>query len=350
MPGPLRGAGPLRSALDLHLELPTCATSIFDSCATEHLAPAISTPLLKQVTHAYLIMYSRDRVRSVWQRVQLPQIGINTTIITGNDAEELGHRTLKCLFGSERPELSLKYASQLVKLWTAVYLMVQTGVSRALFFEDDVVVRFSHLASIDRALVYLDTHTPEWTGLFLSSYNPSGEDSLWNGLLPRRAGAPWIPYRAGGIMAGVGNVLSERGARHLLHSLPIRAHGLDAALSDSREPSAAADGGYFLKPYPFIAGAFGKQNLFECNFSVTCEKAFVKHFVTSAHAGPLRATELSQYLRRGWRVPIRPWTRVSNCVRDLSCSMWALLTLPFVSESVGPSLQGRAGGDLRTKL
>jgi hypothetical protein len=63
--------------------------------------------------------------------------------------------------------------------------------------------------------------------------------------------------------------------RHAVHhGIPIMLAGLDMTLSDTRIPAAPQIGSYYLKPYPFTAGAYGTSNLFECKFDPACELAF----------------------------------------------------------------------------
>ena len=123
--------------------------------------PALS----KLVPHAFMILHTRDRTRIAWQRVQMRHFGMNVTLVLGYDAEELRSSHLACLFppparftnrsdaaGAPPP----KYASQLIKLWSAAYRMLILGLPRVFLFEDDVVVRFSWMWLIDAAVETLN--------------------------------------------------------------------------------------------------------------------------------------------------------------------------------------------------
>ena len=282
--------------------LPTCAEAIFRACRMEVLQNVTRPPRLHSVSHAYLILHTRDRMRSNWQRVQLAQLGITVTLVLGYDGEDLLQHHLACLFppparfaatrSNRTGAPQQKYASQLVKLWSAAYHMRYFAIPRALVFEDDVVVHFSRLATLDAAVVHLNKRYARWSALFLSSYNPAGEDAQPTGLLEKH----YVVNRTGGLMPGVATLLSARGALHLSTHIPIRARGLDMALSDSRESSAPVQSAFFLKPYPFTAGAFGSKSLFGCDFSPPCERTFIAQF--SRTPDTVSATQLSYYVLR----------------------------------------------------
>ena len=55
---------------------------------------------LAAVEHAYMLVYSRDMHRLAFQRIQMPMLGVDASLVTGYDLEELtaAHRT--CVFGA----------------------------------------------------------------------------------------------------------------------------------------------------------------------------------------------------------------------------------------------------------
>ena len=238
--------------------LSACARSIFENCEMDHLHADRRFPRrLAAVEHAYMLVYSRDVHRLTFQRIQMPMLGVDASLVTGYDLEELtsAHRT--CVFGAAaaaRP--ATKYSSQLVKLWSVFFDIVRRRRHWSLVFEDDAIAQLDRLWAVDAALRLLHgaghnaTVSPPPAVVHLSSYHPIGHDMVPCGLQPRhRANKQY--------MAGVANAVTLIGARELLR-VPIEATGSDAAFSDFSLNSTSQLAAFYMKPYAFTAGSYAE--------------------------------------------------------------------------------------------
>lgn len=261
----------------------------------ETLTPLALAPLIF-VDRAYLLVWGRNPspARGVFQRVQLARLGIDVKFVVGCDQEELSLRQRNCIFG-EGAKLSGMYASQLVKLWAALYDMVSDGLRRALFLEDDVVVHFDRLPVANLAFASV----PRLRLLHLSSYHPIGYDLAVCGVRPKTS--PNVGRRP--LMAGVANALTRSAALQMLTSIPIVASGTDDAFSNDSLSSTPHDA-WYVKPYPFTAGAYGKSELFSCYFDTGCERRFYRswrgHANHSSWISQLLERERPQYAADSW--------------------------------------------------
>lgn len=231
------------------------------------------------VDRAYVLLWSHspDGNRSAFQRVQLRRLGIPTRLVVGCDQEDLTPAQRACMFGSKLygmpklPKDERKYASQLVKLWAALLDFARSGLAWSLFVEDDVVVQFPRLPSVNFVLA----NVRPLGILYVSSYSPIGFDMVSCGVHPRLS---WVlgGGRPTALMAGVANIIPRASARQMLTSVPIEASGTDEAFTSLGRNSTPIDG-YIVKPYPFTAGAYGGE-LFSCGFDLACERGFYRSF------------------------------------------------------------------------
>ena len=232
---------------------------------------------LAAVDHAYMLVYSRDMHRLAFQRIQMPMLGVDASLVTGFDLEELSSAHRTCVFGAAaaaRP--ATKYSSQLVKLWSIFFDIVRRRRHWSLVFEDDAIAQPDRLWAVDSALRLLHgaghnaTVSPPPSVVHLSSYHPIGHDMVPCGLQPRhRANKQY--------MAGVANAVTLIGARELLR-VPIEATGSDAAFSDSVLNSTSQLAAFYMKPYAFTAGSYADSSVFSCNLSIPCESAFYRRW------------------------------------------------------------------------
>ena len=103
--------------------------------------------------------------------------------------------------------------------------MLDSNFRMALVFEDDVMVHFDLLPSLNSVLQQL-SNLHNFSILHLSSYNPAGTDGMSPGFHPKAP--PFVRFRPTLMMPGVANLLSQHGARHAVrHGVPIAAAGLD---------------------------------------------------------------------------------------------------------------------------
>lgn len=242
----------------------------FPSCALQFLSrPDLLTPLCSppstdlgsskpalSVSHAYMVHYTRNYRRMLFQLFQMPQLGLNVSVVTGFDADELDGAARACLLGSPpsaglrdiREPSSAPYASQTIKLYVALYDMaVRRNLSSALILEDDAQVRTQYLPLLEAALQKL---AGNYTILHAGSYSRSGGDAYPIGLHIK----PRPQWRVGGMMAAVGTVISARGAAWLLGCWPIVA-AIDVTLSDNRVCGGRAPNQWYRKRYAFVPNA-----------------------------------------------------------------------------------------------
>lgn len=269
--------------------VPSCAVSLLRACTFETIVAATPASALPGVNVGYLVHHSQNAHRGGFQRAQLPLLGLNVRVALDYETTELARRLERpCVFKNGTAPSS-KTLSQNLKLLASLVDMLDGGFPRALFFEDDVIVHFDALRRLWDAL-RSDPLKGGFSIVHLSSYNPCGKDSLANGVHPKQR--PFVRHRPTLLMPGVANLISAKGAAHVLgNALPMSGAGLDGVLSDVRQQSAPRTGAYYVKPYAFTAGAFGSSNLFVCKFDAVCERAFydrwgcdTAHFRTSREA------------------------------------------------------------------
>ena len=281
----VRGAGPqssVRLSLVLPMilpSLPPCARAILSSGA-QRLVPlraALSTPLVP-VDHIYLVHYTRAALRLSYQLVQLPRLGLNISIVVPYDREEIDERILSCTALVDR-RIAMQdsnrsivtepaYLSQSLKLYVALFDMVERGWRVAMIIEDDARIRWEILPTFAQAVrnATEGIDPTQWlhplpsrngfTVLFSGSYNPDGHDGFCCVDGPRAHIVRAKPrhWRRHGLMAIVGAAITAAGARHVVRSLPIT-DGYDVMLSDSRVASGSQAGQWVLKPYAFVPAA-----------------------------------------------------------------------------------------------
>lgn len=169
-------------------------------------------PRLVAIDHAYMLLYSRG-TRVQFQRVQMPMLGVDVSLVTGYDREELTTAQRKCVFGeamasrmasiAQNATLAARwtregdmYHSQLIKLWSVFYDIVRAQRRWSLIMEDDAIVHPDRLPAVDAALRLLhaagsDGCSRECVGappamVHLSSFHPIGHDMVVCGLQPRQ--------------------------------------------------------------------------------------------------------------------------------------------------------------------
>lgn len=266
--------------------MPLCAISLLRSCKFDTIVGTTTAPALPDVNAGYLIHHSPNAQRGDFQKAQLPLLGLNIKVAVDYETTEIVRRLDRSCVIKNGTTPSQKTISQNLKLLASLVDMLDSGYPRAFFFEDDVVVHFDGLRRLWDAL-RKDPLKGGFSIVHLSSYNICGRDSLANGVHPKQR--PFVRHRPTLLMPGVANLLSAKGAAHVLgNALPLSGAGLDGILSDVRQQSAPRTGAYYVKPYPFTAGAFGSANLFDCAFDAKCERAFydrwgcdATHFRTS---------------------------------------------------------------------
>ncbi|KAL1522811.1 hypothetical protein AB1Y20_017781 [Prymnesium parvum] len=213
------------------------------------------TPLTALVQQSYLIHYTRNTRRKRFQLQQLPLLGVELSIVTGYDAEQMTPHLRRCLLPANS-SLALAYASQTLKLYVALYDMLSRCYRTVLVFEDDAVLRYEYLHSLALALGPM-THGV-YSLLFAGSYSVNGVDLNPVGLRPRSSSARRF-------MPAIGVAIAAPAAAHVLHSLPIEA-AIDATLSDAalascpcreKRRNGTSEACLYLKPYPVKAGSNG---------------------------------------------------------------------------------------------
>ena len=260
--------------------LPLCVQHVLAAGAAQLVAiePEAGVAPQLPVDHAYLIHYSRNVRRLSFQQAQLPHLGLNVSVVTAYDREDLNHaRECTALIDPLGPPLGWsnesiadpKHATILsptLKLYVALWDMLARGWSRAIVFEDDVEVRWKYMATAAEAVlnaskgIYkfgLQKRNPRMSVLFLGSYNPTGWDHFCcdDGRSANITKPKPPTWRTWGIMPAVAEVLSSRGAHHILqHGMPI-SRPIDWTLSDSKGATGNQSGHWVLKPYPFVPAA-----------------------------------------------------------------------------------------------
>ena len=248
------------------------------------------------INHIYLLHYRGNVVRRRYQELQLPNLGINTSIVVAFDQHELDDTVRSChalcdpaaagvsaamyttdnrtraMYERDRQSTSICHSiwatrfSASLKLYVALYDMVWRGFPAALILEDDVQIKWTELENLGTAVRNTTSAAVKprdrLAVLFASSYSSSGNDNLccdW------RSGKHHVnlrpnKHRGTGLMPAVGVVVTTRGARHLLRSLPITDNN-DVILSDSRGRAGSQHGLWYSKPYVFVPA---EELQFEC--------------------------------------------------------------------------------------
>mmetsp|Transcript_35282 Transcript_35282/g.92588 ORF Transcript_35282/g.92588 Transcript_35282/m.92588 type:complete len:438 (+) Transcript_35282:19-1332(+) len=251
------------------MRLPQCVQDILGACGMETLAqqPRSELAWALDVGQVFALVYTRGN-RITFQRAQLSHFSLTgVSLVTGYDAEDITQQHIDCLF-AKHPEYARRanrFASQLLKLWSALWRVHTRGLRNALILEDDAIVHPARLPSVQAALTNLPAN---FDVLHLSGFNPAGRDYRTRCGLLRKA--PMDENRA-----GVGNIISAVGAHRLLRTvLSSNATGVDEVFSNGSNKSVADLISFVLKPYPFTPGAFGSDSLFPCRFNTSCEEEF----------------------------------------------------------------------------
>jgi len=271
------------------LRLPLCAHQVLSAGAQfgiERHDPAEGVSRQLSVDYAYVLHYRGNLHREAAQRAQMPLLGLPFGLVVGYDAHDITEGVQSCIFHNlsaagqvydcseaerflsstnSRTDrrrvhctpmnltLTMSMLSASLKLHVALYDMLVRSYQRVLVLEDNVKVVFSVLPRLEAAL-----NGSAWVPglsnfsiLFSGSYDPKGGAS---DPLQGRGDVPRIKepgVRGSGIMPAIGEVISTRGAVHILRSLPIVAP-IDFTLSDARSAAGRQRGQYYLKPYAFI--------------------------------------------------------------------------------------------------
>ncbi len=184
------------------------------------------------IRHAYLLHYRGNTARRRYQELQLPSLGINASIVTAYDKQDLDATVYAChalcdpsdagIFRSRSNQSSIcdnvwaaRFSASL-KLYVALFDMAWRAFPAALILEDDVQIRWAEIASLGRAVRNTSsTAAPadhRLAVLFSSSYSPTGHDSLCC-----EDGKHHVHLRpenrfGSGLMPAVGVVVTARGA------------------------------------------------------------------------------------------------------------------------------------------
>ena len=197
------------------MPLPACAHTILRDTRMVSLKPLVHEPQLL-VDRAYLLAYERGQAgkqRAVFQRAQLPWLGVDVRLVTGYDAQELQPWHRECVFANSHPANNAThpqqpmYVSQVLKMWAAFYDMWRhaSAIRLALIMEDDVVVHFGRLPALNIVLRTLAACPHAKTILHLSTYSPIGHSLHEPCGLSR---APPTPR----LWSGVANIVDRRSA------------------------------------------------------------------------------------------------------------------------------------------
>ena len=248
------------------------------------------------INHIYLLHYRGNVARRRYQELQLPNLGINTSIVVAFDQHELDDTVRSChalcdpstagvsaamyttdnrtraMYERDRQSTSICHSiwatrfSAALKLYVALYDMVWRSFPAALILEDDVQIKWTQLDNLGTAVRNTTSAAVKprdrLAVLFASSYSSSGLDNLCCDWRSGRHHVNLRPnkHRGHGLMPAVGVVVTTRGARHLLRSLPITDNN-DVILSDSRGRAGSQHGLWYSKPYVFVPA---EELQFEC--------------------------------------------------------------------------------------
>ena len=240
------------------------------------------------IEHVFLLHAAGNHIRLAFQQSQLPQLGINTSIVGAFNKVDLGQAVRSCLhiasphvFGWTKsghenvsiadPRRSARLSASL-KLYVALYDMARRALRTALILEDDVRIHWGRVDLLVAAVANATRAPPpnELRVLFAGSYAPSGWDPLCcktdEQSLDVYVRLRPLETRGTGLMPATGVVVSAAGARHLLSHLPIRDNN-DVLLSVASTMTGSQRGLWYMKPYPFSPD-WDLQ--FEC---MTCDEA-----------------------------------------------------------------------------
>ena len=262
--------------------LPDCARLVLWR-GTERMVPILPNTSSEwprmQVDHVYVIHYTRNHARLHAQRQQLPQLGVGVSVVAAYDADEIDADVMRCMVpvagrpfahpwnlttyyfdpdGKTRRDVTnvagethRRGLSCTLKLYVALYDMVVRNQYRtALVLEDDAIVRWRYYDHINRALSELGDHSA-FTILFACSYSSVGWDKLSTAKGVYGLYTKTNDTRVVGLMPACAEVLSARGAAHILNSLPILGR-IDHTLSDRYYSSGSQPQQFYVKRYPFI--------------------------------------------------------------------------------------------------
>lgn len=273
--------------------MPLCAHAMLAAGAQlgiERLPPEPGVPPQLSVDCAYVLHYRGNTHRLAVQRSQMPRLGVPVGLVVGYDAQDITDQMKQCIYHNQsvaegayncqqaehftnaslaamrlRPRsvffctadsfaMSMPEISATLKLHVALYDMIVRSYERVLVVEDDVQIDFSILPRLEASLngsvklPGLDNFTIIFGGAYASGRGALLDPVRWRSNEPHLKDPELRHY---GIMPAVGEVISSRGAVHILRSLPIVAP-VDLTLSDARWAAGRQAGHFVLKPYPFL--------------------------------------------------------------------------------------------------
>ena len=233
------------------------------------------------IDHVYVLHYRGNPGRLAFQSAQVPQLGINASVVASYDKQDLDGslRSCKALisdsnsFGADTSITDVSRAAQLsasIKLYVALYDMARRALNTALILEDDAKIVWNRLDMLKFAIANTSlAQAPNALRiLFAGSYNKGGYDFLCCNYGP----GPYIylrprQFRGTGMMSAVGVVVTHAGMKHLLSNLPIRDNN-DVLLSVAATRTGNQPGLWYVKPYPFIPARDLQSECINCNASV----------------------------------------------------------------------------------
>ena len=275
------------------MPLPACAHAILRNTTMVRLHPRVNEPQLL-VDRAYLLAHERGQAgkqRAIFQRAQLPWLGVDVRLVTGYDGQELRPWHRECMFASSHPANNAThpqqpmYVSQVLKMWAAFYDMRRhaSAIRLALIMEDDVVVHFGRLPALNIVLRTLAACPHAKTILHLSTYSPIGHS------FPEPCGlsrAPPTPR----LWSGVANIVTTDVARYFLEEvIPPDASASDKVLSvrgsaHHGPTMTPAPVEFAVKPFPFTAGDYSGTSVFRCGMELGCERRWYRKWTDGARS------------------------------------------------------------------
>ena len=280
--------------------LPACAVEIFCNCSFVRWPRQNTSALTATVDHAYLIHYRRNVRRGAFQRDQMRALGLDVSMVTGYDREDIDRHNRACLLTTSRqhdlkisrfrtrmhaPEEASALSAS-IKLYAALFDMLSKGFQSTLVFEDDALIRWQHVPLLANVLRWMVEGAPITTAMrsnpapdarrpalgssvaghggvgeasrvrprrhddssvssrisavYFGSYTQDGTDLMPVGLSPRNR---CINATSGhkecyhrDILPAIGVALTARAAAHIVSHVPILGH-IDMLLSALVVPS-----------------------------------------------------------------------------------------------------------------
>ena len=182
--------------------LPACAVEIFCNCSFVRWQRQNASALTGVVDHAYLIHYRRNVRRGAFQQEQMRGLGLDVSMVTGYDREDIDSHNRACLLTTSRqydmkisryrsrmhaPEESSALSAS-IKLYAALFDLVAKGWRSALVLEDDVLIRWQHLPLLANVLRWMASGVPVTTPMRLNPASAAPDTRRAPGLAPSLAG------------------------------------------------------------------------------------------------------------------------------------------------------------------